>query len=118
MTGEMLGIPQRMLDEFHQDVVVPIEDFQNPKQEWRRLFSELLGTFFLVLVAAGGGMMGQAFPNTVSRTAAVVAPALMVLAVILFMGKISGAHLNPAVSIAFALRGDFPWQRVPGYIVV
>jgi aquaporin Z len=94
------------------------EDFQDPKQEWRRLFSELLGTFFLVLVAAGGGMMGQAFPNTISRTAAVVAPGLMVLAIILFMGKVSGAHLNPAVSIAFALRGDFPWQRVPGYIVV
>ena len=53
----------------------------------------------------------------ISRTAAVVAPALMVMAIILFMGKISGAHLNPAVSIAFALRGDFPWRRVPGYIV-
>jgi aquaporin Z len=34
------------------------------------------------------------------------------------MGKVSGAHLNPAVSIAFSLRGDFPWRRVPGYIVV
>ena len=33
------------------------------------------------------------------------------------MGKISGAHLNPAVSVAFSLRGDFPWRRVPGYIV-
>ena len=51
-----------------------VADFQDPSQEWRRLFSELLGTFFLVLVAAGGGMMGQAFPNTISRTAAVVAP--------------------------------------------
>jgi aquaporin Z len=99
-------------------IVAIFEDFQDPRQEWRRLFSELLGTFFLVLVAAGGGMMGQAFPNTISRTAAVVAPGLMVLAIILFMGKVSGAHLNPAVSIAFALRGDFPWQRVPGYIVV
>ncbi len=96
----------------------PIEDFQDPKQEWRRLFSELLGTFFLVLVAAGGGMMGQAFPNTISRTAAVTAPGLMVMAIILFMGKVSGAHLNPAVSLAFAARGDFPWRRVPGYIVV
>lgn len=93
-----------------------IEDFQDPAQEWRRLFSEVLGTFFLVLVAAGGGMMGQAFPNTIGRTAAVVAPGLMVLAIILFMGKVSGAHLNPAVSIAFSLRGDFPWRRVPGYI--
>ncbi len=94
------------------------DDFNDPSQEWRRLFSELLGTFFLVLVAAGGGMMSQAFPDTISRTAAVVAPALMVMAIILFMGKVSGAHLNPAVSIAFALRRDFPWRRVPGYIVV
>jgi aquaporin Z len=94
------------------------EDFQDTSQEWRRLFSEFLGTFFLVLVAAGGGMMSQAFPDTISRTAAVVAPGLMVMGIILFMGKISGAHLNPAVSVAFALRLDFPWQRVPGYIVV
>jgi aquaporin Z len=34
------------------------------------------------------------------------------------MGKVSGAHLNPAVSVGFSLRGDFPWRRVPGYIVV
>ncbi|MGB9217368.1 MAG: aquaporin, partial [Pseudolabrys sp.] len=76
------------------------------------------GDIFLVLVAAGGGMIGQAFPNTISRSAAVVAPGLMEMAVILFMGKVSGAHLNPAVSVAFALRGDFPWRRVPGYIIV
>jgi aquaporin Z len=101
-----------------REVIGYLEDFKDPSQEWRRLFSELLGTFFLVLVAAGGGMMGQAFPNTISRTAAVVAPGLMVMAIILFMGKVSGAHLNPAVSIAFSLRGDFPWRRVPGYIAV
>jgi aquaporin Z len=109
---------QRLYEWFEADVINPIEDFKDPSQEWRRLFSEFLGTFFLVLVAAGGGMMSQAFPGTISRTAAVVAPALMVLGVILFMGKISGAHLNPAVSLAFAARGDFPWWRVPGYIVV
>jgi aquaporin Z len=93
-------------------------DFDDPRQEWRRLFAELLGTFFLVLVAAGGGMMGQAFPGTISRTAAVVAPGLMVLAIILATGKVSGAHLNPAVSLGFAVRGDFPWWRVPGYVVM
>jgi len=107
------------LDEWlDAEVIKPFEDFNDPSQEWRRLFSELLGTFFLVLVAAGGGMMGQAFPDTIERAAAVTAPGLMVLAIILFMGKVSGAHLNPAVSLAFAARGDFPWRRVPGYIVV
>ena len=100
-------------------MVITSNNFNNPhwKLEGRRLFSELLGTFFLVLVAAGAGMMGQAFPDTISRTAAVVAPGLMVIAIILFMGKVSGAHLNPAVSVGFALRGDFPWRRVPSYIV-
>jgi aquaporin Z len=108
----------RVLAYFDREIVDSLEDFKDPSQEWRRLFSELLGTFFLVLVAAGGGMMGQAFPDTISRTAAVVAPGLMVMAIIMFMGKVSGAHLNPAVSIAFSLRGNFPWRRVPGYIVV
>lgn len=112
------GTSDRFSAWFDAEVVNPIEDFKNPRQEWRRLFSELLGTFFLVLVAAGGGMMGQAFPDTISRSAAVTAPALMVMAIILFMGKVSGAHLNPAVSIAFWLRGDFPAWRVPGYVVV
>jgi aquaporin Z len=101
-----------------REILTPLQDFQDPNQEWRRLFSELYGTFFLVVVAAGGGMMGEAFPNTISRTAAVVAPGLMVMAIIMFMGRVSGAHLNPAVSIGFALRRDFPWRRVPGYVVV
>jgi aquaporin Z len=95
-----------------------LADFQNPDQEWRRLFSEFYGTFLLVMVAAGGGMMSQAFPNTITRSAAVVAPGLMVMGIIMFMGTVSGAHLNPAVSIAFSLRGDFPWRRVPGYVIV
>jgi aquaporin Z len=93
-------------------------EFDNPRSEGRRLFSEMLGTFFLVLVAAGGGMIGAAYAGTIGRSAAVTAPALMVLAVILFMGRISGAHLNPAVTLSFAARGDFPLRRVPGYIVV
>ena len=95
-----------------------VEDFQDSSQEWRRLFSELLGTFFLVLVAAGGGMMGQAFPGTISRTAAVVAPGLMVMAIILFMGKVSGAHLNPAVSVASRCGATSRGGAYPGYIVM
>jgi aquaporin Z len=93
-------------------------DFWNTSYEWRRLFSELLGTFLLVTVAVGGGMVNTRFGgNAVPEPARVVAPGLMVVAIILFMGAVSGAHLNPAVSVAFALRGDFPWRRVLLYVV-
>ena len=95
-----------------------LKDFTNPSQEWRRLFSELLGTFFLVLVAAGGGIIGQAFPQHDQPHHRGDGAGVMVMAIILFMGRVSGAHLIPGVSVAFALRGDFPWRRVPGYIVV
>jgi aquaporin Z len=117
-TGRLREVEAGVLGWIDRDIAGPMRDFQDPKQEWRRLFSELYGTFLLVIVAGGGGMMSQAFPNTITRTAAVVAPGLMVMAIIMFMGKVSGAHLNPAVSVAFSLRGDFPWRRVPGYIVV
>ena len=92
------------------------EEFEDPRFAYRRLFSELLGTFLLVLAAAGGGLLHA--KGQVTLSAAVVAPGLMVMAVILFMGGVSGAHLNPVVSIAFALRGDFSWRRVPGYVLV
>jgi len=109
--------PHLGLSGLPKNVVERLTDFNNPKQEWRRLFSEVMGTFLLLLVAAGSGLMNAAFGDPISRTAAVVAPGLMVMAMILFMGRVSGAHFNPAVSVAFALRGDFPWRRVPGYII-
>ena len=90
-------------------------DFTDLSQEWRRLFGELFGTFLLVLVGAGAAVV-DATTGTIGRTAAVVAPGLLVMAVILAMGAVSGAHLNPVVSLAFALRHDFQWRRVPGYV--
>ncbi|HEV2982424.1 MAG TPA: aquaporin [Solirubrobacteraceae bacterium] len=90
-------------------------EFDDPTLEYRRLFSEVLGTFMLVLAAAGGGLLHA--KGEISLTAAVVAPGLMVMAIILFMGAVSGAHLNPVVSLAFMLRREFPSLRVTGYIV-
>jgi len=92
-------------------------DFSDLQYEWRRLFGELIGTFFLVLVAAGAGVVNAATGGSVGRTASVVAPALMVMAIILATGAVSGAHLNPVVTVAFALRREFPWRRVPKYVV-
>jgi aquaporin Z len=93
-------------------------DFHDLSFEWRRLFAELLGTFFLVLVAVGAVVVNARSHGQVPLDARVVAPGLMVMGVTYFMGTISGAHLNPAVTVAFALRGNFPWRRVPAYVSV
>ncbi len=93
-------------------------EFDDPRLEYRRLFSEVWGTFLLVMVAAGGGVIGAtSYGGGLTLAMKALAPGVMVMGIIFFMGTISGAHLNPAVTLAFAVRGNFPWLRVPGYIV-
>jgi aquaporin Z len=105
-----LGYPSGYL----RDRVAFLED----ANEWRRLFAEWFGTFLLVLVAVGGPVVAARLPADAPSPALVAAlPGFVVTAVILAMGSVSGAHLNPAVTVAFALRLDFPWRRVPGYVV-
>ena len=66
---------------------------------------------------AGGVIGAEAYGGGLTLAMKALAPGVMVLGIIFFMGTISGAHLNPAVTLAFAVRGNFPWLRVPGYIV-
>jgi aquaporin Z len=94
-----------------------VPDFLESSHEWRRLFSEAWGTFLLVVVAAGAGVVGTLSAGAITLSMKVVAPGIMVMSIIYFMGAIGGAHLNPAVTLAFAARRNFPWNRVPGYIV-
>ena len=104
-------VQQRMLDGS-----APL-DFLESANEWRRLFAETWGTFLLVVVAAGADVVGAQSGGAISLGMKVVAPGMMVMAIIYFMGTVSGAHLNPAVTLAFAARRNFPWSRVPGYLV-
>jgi MIP family channel proteins len=82
----------------------------------RRLVAELFGTSALVVVAAGGETIGS-LTGAVSPAARAVAPGLLVMALIYAIGNASGAHFNPAVTFAFALRRAFPWEAVPAYWV-
>jgi len=77
--------------------------------DWaRRLTAEAFGTFALVFVAVGADTMALVSGGRVSEAARAVAPALMVAALIYAIGDVSGAHLNPVVSLAFALKRLVP----------
>jgi aquaporin Z len=89
----------------------------DPRLIWRRLFGEFIGTFMLVLVAAGAGVIGTKYPGSVPLQSAAGAVGLIVLVLILALGRISGAHFNAVVTVGFALRNVFPWRRVPGYLI-
>ena len=91
---------------------------RRPHSAERRLLAELMGIFALTLVAAGGPVIAAVSQGKPSDSAQVVAPALLVMAMIYSVGPVSGAHFNPAVTLAFALRRDFAWRRVPAYWIV
>ena len=83
---------------------------------WIRLIIEFLGTFLLVTVAAGAGVINHyAGGGPISRTAAVIAPGALVMALIYAWGPLSGLHINPAVTFAFTARRVFPTRWVLPY---
>ena len=81
----------------------------------RCLLAELFGTFALTFVAAGAEVIAVVSQGQVDHISRMVAPGLLVMAMIYALGDVSGAHFNPAVSLAFTLRRDFPWRKLPLY---
>jgi len=94
------------------------EDTLRPRPLWIRLIIEFVGTVVLVTVAAGSGVVNHyAGGGPISRTAAVIAPGAVVMAMIYAWGPLSGLHINPAVTFAFASRRVFPAGWVVPYWV-
>jgi glycerol uptake facilitator-like aquaporin len=85
----------------------------------RRVTAEFLGTAFLVAAVVGSGIMGERLAGgnmALALLANTVATGSALVALIFTFGPISGAHLNPTVTIADAMEGGIPWQETPAYI--
>jgi glycerol uptake facilitator-like aquaporin len=85
----------------------------------RRLAAEAIGTAMLLAAVVGSGIMGDRLSGgneAIALLANTVATAASLVALILTFGSISGAHFNPAVSVADASQGGLPWREVPAYV--
>lgn len=85
----------------------------------RRIAAEALGTGFLLAAVVGSGIMGERLAGgnvAIALLANTLATGAMLVALILTLGPISGAHFNPAVTIADASQGGLSWREVPGYL--
>ncbi|EYU31219.1 hypothetical protein ABFS82_08G244700 [Erythranthe guttata] len=82
----------------------------------RKVGAEFVGTFILIFAAAGGPILNEKYNGVETLIGNALCAGLAVMIVILSIGHISGAHLNPSVSIAFAALRHFPWVEVPAYL--
>jgi aquaporin Z len=82
----------------------------------KKLLAEFLGTFALVFAGTGAIVIDAASGGAIGHAGVALTFGLIVLAMIYTFGDISGAHLNPAVTIAFAAARRFPWAALPGYL--
>lgn len=83
----------------------------------RRLIAEFFGTFSIVFMGTGAIVVNQVSGGAVTHVGISLVFGLIVMAMIYAIGDISGAHMNPAVSLAFWADGRFPMRWLPGYLV-
>ncbi|MDQ6932842.1 MAG: aquaporin [Candidatus Eremiobacteraeota bacterium] len=89
---------------------------QQQASDAQRLYAELFGTFLLTFVAAGAEIIDVVSQHRIGHIAKYASPALLVMAMIYSISEVSGAHINPAVTLAFYVRGMFPLTKLPGYL--
>ena len=85
--------------------------------EMKRIVAEFLGTFGLVFAGTGAIVIDDASHGSITHLGVALTFGLIVLAMVYTFGDISGAHLNPAVSTAFAVAGRFAWKELPAYLL-
>jgi aquaporin Z len=82
-----------------------------------RCLSEVVGTFALVFAGAGAIVVDAAYGGILGHLGICIVFGLIVMAMVYALGNVSGAHINPAVTLAFAVAGRFEWNMVLPYVV-
>ncbi|XP_076903093.1 aquaporin NIP2-1-like [Bidens hawaiensis] len=116
-TNELSTISIQTLEMQQLKVATTMLQVYYPPGFLQKVVAEMVGTFLLVFVTCGCSEIKNSNENLVSQLGASLAGALIVTVMIYAVGHISGAHMNPAVTIAFASVRQVPWNQVPFYVI-
>ncbi len=83
----------------------------------KKIIAEFLGTFALVFCGTGAITVNEITHGSITHAGVAISFGLIVMIMIYTLGDVSGAHMNPAVTLSFAIKKNFPWRLVPGYII-
>ncbi|XP_023737345.1 aquaporin NIP2-1 [Lactuca sativa] len=116
-TNELPITTTEITEENQQFKFATLLQLRYPPGFFRKVVAESVATFLLVFVTCGSAALATSNEHKVSQLGASLAGGLIVTVMIYAVGHISGAHMNPAVTLAFGAVGHFPWNQVPIYAI-
>ncbi len=95
-----------------------LDEAREPRGDVANIAAEFFGTFVVTFASIAPAAVARALGMRLGYAVEMGCTGVAATAMIYALRYVSGAHMNPCITISFALRGDFDWRRVPGYVVV